>query len=83
MISRWNKADFGSGSIELNLNAKDGKVTINDNKVVATLDDISAVATEAATTAANAAVEKAVGTEDDLTKTLEAINALSLKIETI
>ena len=83
MISRWNKADFGSGSIELNLNAKDGKVTINDNKVVATLDDISAVATEAATVAANAAVEKAVGTEDDLTKTLEAINALSLKIETI
>lgn len=87
MISRWNKADFGSGSIELNLNAKDGKVTINDNKVVATLDDISAVATEAATeaatTAANAAVEKAVGTEDDLTKTFEAINALSLKIETI
>ena len=83
MISRWNKADFGSGSIELNLNAKDGKVTINDDKVVATLDDISAVATEAATTAANAAVEKAVGTEDDLTKTLEAINALSLKIETI
>lgn len=83
MISRWNKADFGSGSIELNLNAKDGKVTINDNKVVATLDDISTTATEAATVAANAAVEKAVGTEDDLTKTLEAINALSLKIETI
>ena len=59
-----------------------GKVTINDDKVVATLDDISAVATEAAT-AANAAVEKAVGTEDDLIKTLEAINALNSKIETI
>lgn len=83
MVSRWNKADFGSGSIELNLNAKDGKVTINDNKVVATLDDISTTATEAATVAANTAVEKSVGTEDDLIKTLEAINALNSKIETI
>lgn len=40
MVSRWNKADFGSASIPMNLNSVSGVVTINDNKVVATVDQI-------------------------------------------
>lgn len=41
MVSKWNVADFGSSSLPMNLNATDGKVTINDDKVVATTDDIT------------------------------------------
>lgn len=40
MVSKWDVADFGSASLPMNLNSKDGKVTINDDKVVATLDDV-------------------------------------------
>lgn len=40
MVSKWDVADFGSSSLPMNLNSQDGRVTINDNKVVATLDDV-------------------------------------------
>ena len=40
MVSKWNVADFGSNTIPLNLNAKDGIVTINDSLSVATLEDV-------------------------------------------
>ena len=79
MVSRWNKADFGSASLELNLNAKDGIVTINDDKVVATVDQVQSVAEEIATTV----VEEKVGTEEDYNNTINAINALTDKINAI
>lgn len=79
MVSRWNKADFGSASLELNLNAKDGIVTINDDKVVATVDQVQSVAEEVATTV----VEEKVGTEEDYNNTINAINALADKINAI
>lgn len=40
MLSKWNKADFGATGVTLNLNTMDN-VTINDDKVVATVDDIA------------------------------------------
>ena len=43
MLSKWNIVDCGSSSIAFNINAKDGKVTINDNKEVATVDQIPVV----------------------------------------
>lgn len=43
MVSKWDVADFGSSSLHLNLNSKDGDVTINDDKKVATVDDVKAV----------------------------------------
>lgn len=79
MVSKWDKADFGSSGLECNFNAKDGKVTINDDKVVATVD----VVNETATTIASETVKTAIGTDDDLALTLDAINALSTKIESI
>ena len=36
MLSKWDKADFGSSTIECNLNAKDGIVTINDAEIIVT-----------------------------------------------
>lgn len=36
MLSKWDKANFGSATIECNLNAKDGIVTINDAEIIAT-----------------------------------------------
>lgn len=40
MVSRWDKVDIGSPSLIANLNAKDGVVQINDDKVIATVDQI-------------------------------------------
>lgn len=40
MVSKWDKADFGSAQIPLNLNSKDGVVTINDGAQVATVGDL-------------------------------------------
>lgn len=39
MISMWNVADFGSPGVHMNLNTKD-VVTINDDKVIATTEDV-------------------------------------------
>ena len=104
MVSRWNKADYGSKSLELNLNATSGIVTINDDKVVATteyvdnkISDVVETATDAAASMieesiaengsinnfVSSSIENAIGTEDELTNTLNAIAALSLKIENI
>lgn len=41
MLSKWDVADFGAKGVHFNLNTKD-TVTINDSKVVATLDDVEA-----------------------------------------
>lgn len=49
MVSEWDKADFGSSQLPLNLNATDGIVTINDSKTIATVDQIPDVS-EFATT---------------------------------
>ena len=43
MVSKWDVADFGTAQLHANLNSKDGVVTINDDKVVATKDEIEAV----------------------------------------
>lgn len=43
MVSKWDVADFGSAQLHANLNSKDGIVTINDDKAIATKDDVEAV----------------------------------------
>lgn len=43
MVSKWDVADFGSAQLHANLNSKDGIVTINDNKAIATKDEVEAV----------------------------------------
>ena len=43
MVSKWDVADFGSSNLHLNLNSKDGIATINDNKAIATKDEVEAV----------------------------------------
>lgn len=54
-VSEWNKVDLGSSQVSMNLNSLDGQVTINDGKVVATLDDISG-----SETATNALIDKKI-----------------------
>lgn len=46
MVSKWDVADFGSVSLHLNLNSKNGVATINDNKQIATVDDITTTVSE-------------------------------------
>nr|DAK58481.1 MAG TPA: minor tail protein [Caudoviricetes sp.] len=55
MVSKWNKVDLGSSQVSMNLNSLDGQVTINDGKVVATLDDIFG-----SETATNALIDKKI-----------------------
>lgn len=43
MVSKWNVADFGSSKLHMNLNSLDGNVTINDDKTIATVDQIPEV----------------------------------------
>ena len=42
MVSQWDVADFGATGLHMNLNTKNN-VTINDDKVVATTDDVEDV----------------------------------------
>lgn len=41
MISKWNKADFGSGNIPINLNGNEERPTYNDTKEIALLNDLT------------------------------------------
>ena len=43
MVSKWDVADFGTAQLHANLNSTDGVVTINDDKAIATKDDVEAV----------------------------------------
>ena len=60
MVSKWDVADFGTSNLHTNLNSKDGVVTINDNKQVATTDelpDVSDFATKAEVAAVDTKVD--------------------------
>lgn len=43
MVSKWDKVDLGTPSLTMNLNSLNGEVQINDEKIVATVDQIPAV----------------------------------------
>ena len=59
MVSKWDVADFGTSSLHTNLNSLDGVVTINDNKQIATVDQLPVVDDFAT----KAEVEEAVSAE--------------------
>lgn len=49
MVSKWDKVDLGAAGLTMNLNSKDGQVQINDEKIIATVDqipDVSGFATK-------------------------------------
>ena len=43
MVSKWNKADFGSAQLEINLNGSAERPTYNDTKELALLEDVDNV----------------------------------------
>ena len=50
MVSKWDKVDLGAPGLTMNLNSLNGEVQINDEKIVATVDqipDVSNFATKA------------------------------------
>ena len=87
MVSKWDVADFGSSQLHLNLNSKDGIVTINDNKVVAVQDDITnsiasaieplATKQEVNTAAANAVAQVVANAPEDLDTLKEVADYIS------
>lgn len=40
MVSKWDKADFGSTKLPFNMNGSEERPTYNDNKEIALLDDV-------------------------------------------
>ena len=60
MVSKWDVADFGSSTLHANLNSKDGVVTINDNKQIATTDELPDVSEYAKMADVNTAIETAI-----------------------
>ena len=65
MVSKWDVADFGSSSLHLNLNSKDGVATINDNKQIAVVDDVNAAKAELEGEVADAVLPYFDGAEYD------------------
>lgn len=41
MVSKWDKADYGSTQLPINLNGSETRPTYNDNKEIALVDDLS------------------------------------------
>ena len=46
MVSKWDKVDLGSKSVEINLNGSADRPTYNDSKQIALMDDIQGFATK-------------------------------------
>lgn len=46
MVSKWNKVDLGSSSVEINLNGSAERPTYNDSKQIALLEDLETKAAE-------------------------------------
>ena len=76
MVSKWDVADFGSAQLHLNLNSKDGNVTINDDKVVATKDEVEAVDAKV-----NAIDLTPFAKTEDMNAAVEALNAKDAELE--
>ena len=62
MLSKWDKADFGSASVVLNLNGSAARPTYNDTKEIALLEDVEA---------SNAALEAYKTSNDARVKAVE------------
>ena len=76
MVSKWDVADFGSALLHLNLNSKDGNVTINDDKVVATKDEVEAVDAKV-----NSIDLTPFAKTEDMNAAVEALNAKDAELE--
>ena len=84
MVSKWDVADFGSSSLHLNLNSKDGIATINDDKAIATEDfvtEATASAVDGLASASSVTAEIADAIEPLATKA--EVGAVDEKVEAI
>ena len=80
MVSKWDKADFGSADITMNLNTID-VVTINDSETVATINDVND-AVSSATTSLEAKIEEKQDAGDYVLSS-ELDDALSSKADVV
>ena len=76
MVSKWDVADFGSAQLHANLNSKDGNVTINDDKVVATKDEVEVVDAKV-----NAIDLTPFAKTEDMNAAVEVLNAKDAELE--
>ena len=71
MVSKWDKVDLGTASLTMNLNSKDGVVQLNDEKVIATTDQIPDVSGFATTEQVNTKLDTVTYTSDKATFALK------------
>lgn len=70
MISKWDKADFGSVKLPFNMNGSEARPTYNDDKEVALVEDV-----DAKVSGESERVDEAIKTVNDaLTASIDAIN---------
>lgn len=84
MVSKWDVADFGSAQLHANLNTSD-KVTINDDKVIATTDQLDSMASGLSTTINSIAqaVSGKASTEYVDTKIADLIASAPAELDTL
>ena len=86
MVSKWDVADFGTSGLHMNLNSKDGIVTINDDKQIATVDQIPVVddfATKEEVETVNAKVDAIVVPDVTGFATKNEVEAVNEKVDAI
>ena len=84
MVSKWDVADFGTNKLHTNLNTSDA-VTINDDKVIATTDQLDSMASGLLTTINSVvqAVSDKASTEYVDTKISDLIGAAPAELDTL
>lgn len=79
MVSKWDKADFGSSQLPLNLNSKDGVVQINDNLTVVdnkTLENaVSGLTTQSDVNSLIEAATVNFATSDEVSQAVSTLNS--------
>ena len=85
MLSKWDKADFGSASVLLNLNGSAERPTYNDNESLALKKDVDAVETRLNTTnGVIATVQQSVATnQSNIADIQTTVNDIQSDVTTI
>lgn len=80
MLSKWNKADFGSSGIQMNLNSPNADVTVNDQYHIMLDKDMANYVAKSDYDELAAQVAELKATVDSLTSALEAQHAQLLAV---
>lgn len=79
MLSKWNKADFGSASVEINLNGSAERPTYNDDEEIALMKDIDAIKLSVEFSFPLRTLQDKVYSQEEIFRWFGVTNAVELK----